>query len=304
MKGILNVNKPQEHTSHDCVAIIRRLTGMKRVGHTGTLDPMATGVLPVCLGNATRIMEYLDLDEKEYRCTMKLGLTTDTLDVWGRTLDERETDGITDAMIGDALNSFLGDIEQIPPMYSAVRVAGRRLYEYARAGEEVSAKARKVHISEIKLLDIRDGQAEFTVKCSKGTYIRSICADAGEKLGCGAAMSALERTASGIFRIEDAVGLQELKEMAPEEIAGLLKDTDYPLTHFGKIALDSRQAADIINGRLVAVDAGQITADTSWDARYRVYWREQFIGIADMTAESCLKADKIFNTEIFNTEIG
>ena len=164
--GILNINKPQGMTSHDVVYRVRRALGIKRVGHTGTLDPMCTGVLPICIGTATRVTEYLDLDFKTYRCSMILGKITDTQDIWGELLEERPLDGITEEDVRNAFSSFSGVIMQKPPMYSAVRVNGRRLYEYARAGEEVKVKERKIYINslEIEKIDLAEKTGGFNVE--------------------------------------------------------------------------------------------------------------------------------------------
>ena len=245
--GILILNKTQDWTSHDCVAVCRRvlrLKGVKKIGHGGTLDPMACGVLPIYIGKATRLMEYTDLDDKTYRCTARLGLITDTLDIWGETLEERSTEGITEEAIREALGAFHGEIEQYPPMYSSVRVNGKRLYQYARDGETVEVKPRKVTIREfiIENIDMEKMEVSFEVTCSKGTYIRTICSDLGEALGCGAAMSALTRVASGIFRIEDGVDPEALKTMEEDEIEKFIIDTDKPLVHFGKVEMSEDRA--------------------------------------------------------------
>ena len=216
--GILNIYKPAGMTSHDVVAVIRRKLGIKRVGHTGTLDPMATGVLPICAGQAARITEYLDLDYKTYRCSMILGKMTDTQDIWGQVIEERPADGIGEEDVLRAFEPFRGVIDQKPPMYSAVRVNGRRLYEYAREGKEVQVKTRKVHIADLTVekIDLPNSRVDFSVCCSKGTYIRSLCADIGEALGCGACMSALRRTYSGDFRVEDTLTLEEIERRGAE----------------------------------------------------------------------------------------
>lgn len=248
--GILNINKPQGMTSHDVVSRVRRAVGVKRVGHTGTLDPMATGVLPVCIGSAARITEYLDMDFKTYRCTMLLGKITDTQDIWGDVLEERGTDGVDAAAIKDAFRGFCGLIEQKPPMYSAVRVNGRRLYEYARAGEEIEVKSRRVYIKKLEIedIDLEANTVRFCVQCSKGTYIRTICQDVGQKLGCGAVMTALERTASGRFDLETAVELEKLQQMSEEEIRSLILPADFPLIHFGQVLVDAHTAKNFIDG--------------------------------------------------------
>lgn len=248
--GILNINKPADWTSHDAVKLLRRVTGQKRIGHTGTLDPMATGVLPICFGPATRIMEYLDLDFKKYRCSLRLGIETDTLDIWGEVLKESSFDQVTEHDIHKAVEEFKGNISQIPPKYSAIKVAGRKLYDYARSGEDVEIKPREVYIDalEIEKTDLEAGEITFTVVCSKGTYIRSICRDIGLNLGCGAAMCALERLASGVFSVEDAIDLESLRTASVEDIEKLLYPADYPLVHFGQGMVDRHGAKWFVNG--------------------------------------------------------
>ncbi len=280
--GILNINKPCGMTSHDVVRDLRRLLGIKKIGHTGTLDPMASGVLPVCIGNATRVMEYTELDFKKYRASMRLGITTDTQDIWGETLDERPTDGITEDDVRRVLSGMTGIITQTPPMYSAVKVNGKKLYEYARAGEQVEVKSRTIFIRSIDIENIDLAGDEktviFSVECSKGTYIRTICEEAGKALGCGAAMSSLERTASGAFRIEDALDLDYLidtfgsrridgekyfvQPAASEGLAEIEKLTlpmDYPLTHFGQAIMDEETARRFINGWHISMRECEIT---------------------------------------------
>ena len=180
MHGIINIDKPQNMTSHDVVAKLRRILGMKRIGHTGTLDPMATGVLPVCLGSATRITEYLDLDFKTYRCTMGLGMITDTQDIWGNVLETFSTEGVTEERIRAAFEPFHGSIDQKPPMYSAVRVEGRRLYEYAREGKSVDVKSRKIYIKDlvIESIDLAAMEIVFSVTCQRLFYFGK-CMDFG-----------------------------------------------------------------------------------------------------------------------------
>lgn len=248
--GIINIYKPQDWTSHDVVGLLRRVTGQRRTGHTGTLDPMATGVLPVCFGPVTRIMDYLDLDYKTYECSFKLGITTDTLDIWGEVTEEKAAYNIRYEDIEKAVLSFRGHIEQIPPKYSAIKVAGRKLYDYARAGEEVKIKPRKVYIKDIEMTgyDETEKIVSFRCVCSKGTYIRSICRDIGDILGCGAAMCALERTASGMFDIKDAVNIEDLRNATPEEVEKLLYPADYPLIHFGEGTVNAAGAKWFVNG--------------------------------------------------------
>ena len=210
MFGFINVDKPKGMTSHDVVAILRRITKIKQIGHTGTLDPFATGVLPICIGKATRLIEYLD-DDKAYLATIQFGMNTDTYDVDGSVV-ERFDKKITNSELEEVLGQFRGDIEQYPPIYSAIKVNGKKLYEYARKGEEVEIKPRKVCVSELTLkeFDFETQIAKVYVKCSAGTYIRSIAFDIGKLLGCGAHLIGLVRTQAGRFVIENAVMLEGL----------------------------------------------------------------------------------------------
>lgn len=212
MNGIIVVNKEPGFTSMDCCAIIRRISGERRVGHTGTLDPNASGVLPVCIGKATRIIEYMDLGSKSYTAGFRLGYISDTEDIWG---DVRASEGaakVTEQELRAALASFSGAIEQMPPMYSAKKINGQRLYELARQGKEVERKTNKIFIYSIELKSFDGTDGVFDIKCSRGTYVRSICSELGKKLGCGAVMSSLVRKECCGFRIEDAHTLSELKE--------------------------------------------------------------------------------------------
>lgn len=253
--GIINVNKPQEWTSHDCVAIMRRVLGLKRVGHTGTLDPMATGVLPICAGPAARVMEYLDLDFKTYECEMQLGLTSDTLDIWGDVTESGDFSGITEEQIRKAFEPYKGTVSQIPPKYSAIKIDGRKLYQYARSGEDVEIPTRQVYIkkAEVTSIDLNTGKIAWKVECSKGTYIRSICRDVGDDLGCGAVMTALKRTASGAFSIENAVDIRQLRDMDPDDVKKLVLDPDFPLKHFGRVILSPEQSVDFCNGHHISM---------------------------------------------------
>lgn len=211
INGVINIYKVKGFTSHDVVAKLRGMLKQKKIGHTGTLDPEATGVLPVCLGNATKLCDMLTEKEKEYVAKVQLGVTTDTQDMTGTVLSQKEV-CLTKEEIIEAIHSFVGDYEQIPPMYSAIKVNGKRLYELAREGREVERKARHVKIHYIEILDMEPTQITIRVGCSKGTYIRTLCHDLGQKLGCGAAMAALERTRSGQFSLDTALTLAELEE--------------------------------------------------------------------------------------------
>ena len=212
INGIIIVNKETGFTSHDVVAKLRGICGQKKIGHTGTLDPAATGVLPVCLGSGTKLCDMLTDRDKEYVAELLLGVETDTQDTTGSVLRESPVT-VTEEEVSRACLSFLGDYDQIPPMYSALKVDGKKLYELARAGKEVERKARRVRILELEILEMRLPVVKLRVVCSKGTYIRTLCSDIGQKLGCGGAMQSLQRTKVGRFRLEDALTLGELQQL-------------------------------------------------------------------------------------------
>lgn len=215
INGILNVYKEAGYTSHDVVAKLRGICRQKKIGHTGTLDPDAVGVLPVCLGNATRLCDMLTDKSKEYEAVLLLGKVTDTQDISGKVLEEHPV-LMEEEQAVEAVLSFLGSYEQIPPMYSALKVNGKKLYELARAGKEVERAGRPVEIHRIDILSVALPEITFRVACSKGTYIRTLCHDIGRKLGCGGTMKSLKRTRGGTFAIDDALPLGELEKLAAE----------------------------------------------------------------------------------------
>lgn len=322
--GIINIYKPAGMTSHDVIYKLRKILGIKKLGHTGTLDPLATGVLPVCIGKATRVCEYLDDDFKKYRCTMVLGIETDTQDVTGEIIRRADVSGIRPEDVYKAFEDFSGWIDQKPPMYSAVRVKGRRLYEYARAGEEVEVKTRKVFISSLDVEvmdfshDVGSKKVTFTVECSKGTYIRTICQDVGKELGCGACMESLERLASGRFTVEDAVTLDELRRAAeaadlspdrkfgeeiPEIFEKYVKDIDYPLVRFGEAVMAPETGRRFIDGWHVAYGECLSVVQPGGEGRmYKMYAQAPyapegkiFLGVAHHSDKyKKLVADKVF----------
>ncbi len=231
VNGILNVNKPAGPTSFSIVALVRRLTGEKRVGHAGTLDPAACGVLPICLGQATRISEYLHAFNKEYQAVIELGTTTDTYDGEGRVTGRGDTVGITLPLVQKTLQSFEGFIDQVPPAFSAIKVKGRQSYDLARAGIEIAHQPRRVYIDRIEVLEFEPPCINLVIVCSKGTYIRSLASDLGEKLGCGAFLKNLVRSAYGPFKIGGAVSPESLQDtVTANQLASLLYPVDYPLT--------------------------------------------------------------------------
>lgn len=213
--GLINVYKEPGFTSMDAVAVLRGILKQKKIGHTGTLDPAAEGVLMVCLGNATKLCTFLEDKDKEYECRMLLGSETDTEDTTGTVLRKTDVE-CSEEEIADAINSFIGDIKQIPPMYSALKKDGKKLYELAREGKVIEREARDIKIYDIDIKEIKIPYVTFTVHCSKGTYIRSLCRDIGEKLGCGGCMEHLKRTAVSFFEEKDSLKLSEIEALAKE----------------------------------------------------------------------------------------
>ena len=303
--GILNINKPEGWTSQDVVAKLRGRLHIRRVGHTGTLDPMATGVLPVCFGKATRIIEYYDDDFKTYEAEMKLGMVTDTLDITGTVLETKPVD-VSEEDVIQTIDSFRGWITQIPPKYSALKVNGKPLYKYAREGVEVEIKSRKIYVEDIQPVEVNLGENRilFRVTCSKGTYIRTICDDIGKKLGCGGTMTALQRTQSGCFRVEDARTLPEILEMTDEELERCVIPMDETLVHLGRIELKSMESVPFYyNGR--EIDTGYVNVlaspavpeamqkESRLGDKYRVYDPEgKFLGISSLR-ENTLFPEKV-----------
>ena len=218
MDGIININKPKGLTSQQVVTRVKRILGVKKAGHTGTLDPNATGVLPICLGKATRLASIITGGEKAYKAQLILGKTTDTQDITGTVLEEKEVNA-TEEQISDAIFSFKGEIEQVPPMYSAIKVNGVRLHQLARQNIEVERKARKVHIYNIDVHgELTKKGATIEVRCSAGTYIRTLCSDIGDKLDCGATMGELQRTYAAGFFIHDALTLEDLENFCQTKL--------------------------------------------------------------------------------------
>lgn len=245
--GIINVLKPPGMTSHDVVSFIRRLYGIKRVGHAGTLDPAAAGVLPVFIGNATRLVEYLADADKSYRAELTFGFETDTGDDTGKVINSCPYSRLDSKQIKEALASFIGTNEQIPPMHSAIKIGGKKLYELARQGQVVERKPRKIVIDSISLITESETRIVFDVTCSKGTYIRTLCSDIGRRLECLAVMSFLVRTRVGSFHLEQALTLEEITENKEQAI----QNADSVIAHFPSIKLSGQEAQAIRNGRSI-----------------------------------------------------
>lgn len=260
MTGIIVIDKPAGWSSHDVAAKMRGVLKEKRIGHGGTLDPMATGVLPLFVGRATRAVEFMDGADKEYIAGMRLGITTDTQDITGNIIGQRDADVSPDAVAAE-LRALTGERDQLPPMYSAIKVNGKKLYEYARRGREVERSPRRICIYEIEPLGFSGGEYRFRVVCSKGTYVRTLCHDVGEKLGCGAAMSSLKRTRAGCFGIEEAISIESAQSLG----AAALRPTD---VMFGQLPALTADGADERRIR-----CGNPPLAGAEDGRYRIYSR-------------------------------
>ena len=274
MNGVVNIYKPAGITSFGVVKKVRYITGEKKVGHTGTLDPMAEGVLPVCIGKCTKIADKITNENKSYRAKIKLGITTDTQDAQGQILSQTKVN-VSENEFCSAVLSFVGKISQVPPMYSALKVGGKKLCDLARAGVEIERKAREITVFDIKISGFNGDSAMLDVFCSKGTYIRTLCADIGEKLGCGAIMETLVRTKTGRFELKDAVTIEEFEKNPEKYIVPAEEFFDYP-----KFYADKAQTAKIKNGIAIVAD---VTPGTI----YRVYSdKKEFICLSEGITEN------------------
>ena len=284
MNGILIMDKPQGFTSHDVVAKLRGIYQTRRIGHTGTLDPMATGVLPIFIGRATRACEFAAGDDKTYLATIRLGIETDTQDTTGNILKTAPVT-CTEADVRAVCNRFVGEISQIPPMYSAIKVDGKRLYQLAREGIEVERKPRNITIFSIDVEKLSDSEYSLCVHCSKGTYIRTLCADIGAALGCGAAMSALRRTQAGSFQLSDAHTFDSLS-VNPE--AALLP-VDSLFRQYASVTVDTNGEKKCRNGAPIPYSSG-----TSGET-YRVYAKSgEFLMLAVCKNKQLLTVKSFF----------
>lgn len=247
--GIINVYKEKGYTSHDVVAKLRGIAGQKKIGHTGTLDPDAEGVLPVCLGKATKVCELLTDKDKTYRAVLFLGQTTDTQDASGTVLETSDISNLNESQVTEAVQSFVGEYAQIPPMYSALKVGGKKLYELAREGKTVERKARNVKIHSIKILCVDLPRVEMEVSCSKGTYIRTLCHDIGEKLGVGGCMESLLRVRVGRFVLADSLRLSEIQKAKEDgNLEKILQPIDSVFEQYRAVRIRSDQEKRLQNG--------------------------------------------------------
>lgn len=297
MTGIIILDKPKGITSFGAVARVRRICGEKKCGHTGTLDPMATGVMTVMLGNTTRFIELLPSHDKAYIASFRLGTVTDTLDITGTVLETREVKS-SSAQVKEALKSFVGEISQLPPMYSAVSVNGQRLYDLARKGIEVERKPRQITVYSIEMLSENeaDGEYSVSVECSSGTYIRTLIADLGEMLGCGAVLTDLRRTKANGFSIEKAVTLEQLEAaMNDGTIESVLMPVDRAMEEYPVITVSAAQAKRFSNG-------GELDLQRLKYPRmiglFRIYDPEnRFIGLGEIGSGDSLTVKRVYKGE-------
>lgn len=297
INGILNIYKEKGYTSHDVVARLRGIVGQRKIGHTGTLDPDAEGVLPVCLGRATKVCDLLTDKDKTYEAVMLLGRVTDTQDVSGETLEEKDPSAVSEEAVRDCIQEYIGEYDQIPPMYSAIKINGKKLYELAREGKTVERKARKVNILDIRILEVNLPRVRMEVSCSKGTYIRTLCHDIGQTLGCGACMETLLRTKVGRFTLNESVKLDAVQECVK---AGCLEEHLIPLDAVfadrRAVVVKEEQKMLAYNGNALSGKGVEPKLDFEDREQIRVYDNEQhFIGIFCYDRQKKrLKVEKMF----------
>ena len=294
MTGIILIDKPKDITSFGAVARVRRICGEKKCGHTGTLDPMATGLLTVMLGGATRFSELLPSHDKAYRAEFRLGTVTDTLDITGKVLETRPVSANA-AQVAAALAEFVGEIEQLPPMYSAVSVNGKRLYDLARQGVEVEREPRRVTVYSAEILEANESAGEYavSVECSSGTYIRTLISDLGEKLGCGAVLTELRRTAANGFKIDSAVTLEALSQAAESgELDRLIIPVDRALEEYPIITVSAAQARRFGNGGELSLERLKYPRTLGL---FRIYDPAgAFMGLGEIGDGDSLKVKRVF----------
>lgn len=286
MNGIILIDKPQDWTSHDVVAKLRGILHERRIGHSGTLDPLATGLLVVFVGRATRAVEFAEADSKEYIAGLRLGLSTDTQDISGNVIAEC-SDLPDEGAVRRAVNSFIGDIEQIPPMYSAIKIGGKKLYELARKGQSVERAPRKITVSSIEIIGREGGDYLLKIACSKGTYIRTLCNDIGASLGCGACMSSLRRVRAGAFSIEDAHSIDEVENAANDgRVVDIMLPVDTLFSALPELKVSESAAKRLKTGNIIKISAH--------DCDYRVYSESGEFLLAGKAENGKLKTIKSF----------
>ncbi|HBG2614574.1 TPA: tRNA pseudouridine(55) synthase TruB [Clostridioides difficile] len=300
MNKIISILKPTGMTSHDVVSRVRKILNIKKVGHTGTLDPDASGVLPICIGKATKVCEVILNKDKSYICELTLGISTDTYDASGEILKKVDDFKFSNKDIERAFDTQRGEINQLPPIYSALKVNGKRMCDLVRSGRqsEITLKTRRVNIKDIKILSIKGNKVMFYVECSKGTYVRSICHDIGEYLGCGAHMSFLNRTSSGKFDLDNSITLEELELFYENKtLDKYLYDIDYVLDSFNYVVLNPNAIKYYSNGGSID-DKRFLKNNFDKDDEFvRVYSTDNFLGLGKLSKHNntiSVKSDKMF----------
>lgn len=281
INGILNIYKEKGYTSHDVVARLRGIVKQKKIGHTGTLDPDAEGVLPVCLGRATKVCDLLTDKDKVYETVLLLGIATDTQDISGTVQKEKATDGLTEEQVLDCIQTYVGEYEQLPPMYSALKVNGKKLYELARAGIEVERKRRKVTVYDIQITEMKLPRVRMRVHCSKGTYIRTLCHDIGADLGVGGCMESLLRTQVGRFVLEDSLTLKQVEAYVKKDaLADILMSVDGLFEEAKAVSVKKKYEALVLNGNPFGKKALEVPDIFADGENVRVYdTKGRFVGL-------------------------
>ena len=290
--GLINIYKEKGYTSHDVVAILRGVLKQKKIGHTGTLDPQAEGVLPVCLGKGTKLCDMLTEKDKVYQVVLRLGIETDTEDMTGTVLKESDTSGLEESKVREVIHGFIGKQLQIPPMYSAIKVNGKKLYQLAREGIVIERQGREIEVYRIEIIGMELPYVTMEIECSKGTYIRSICRDIGKKLSVGGAMQELVRTRVSSFYIKDSLKIEQVKELLEKGTLGTyISPVDTPFLGFPQVVIDEKYDKWLLNGNKL---------NSNWfslqptDSLVRVYdARNEFIGLYEWEKEN-LKPYKLF----------
>lgn len=290
--GILLLDKRLGVSSNRALQEVRRLFNANKAGHTGSLDPLASGVLPLCFGEATKVSAMMLDDDKRYQVVVKLGVMTDTGDSEGKVISEKPVPDLSSEEIEVCLQSFTGEIEQVPPMYSALKHNGRKLYELAREGKTVERKARRITIYELNLLNASAKSLTLDVLCSKGTYIRSLAEDIGHVFGCGGTVIQLRRVQAGKFKIENSLTIDELQKMDKDQLMGHLINVDEPLNEIPEVYLSDSQAVLIKHGQQLKMDIGEPTL-----GMVRMYSNQVFLGLGEILLDGKLIPKKIFNLQ-------
>lgn len=290
--GILSINKAKDMTSHDVVSILRKKLNMKKIGHTGTLDPMATGVLPICIGNATRVAEYIVEQGKSYKAEFKFGIRTTTYDITGDIIERSDNVNFSQEEIENVLRNFRGEISQKPPIYSAIKVDGKKLYEYARENKEVDVKSRNVNIYELDLIEISGDICKIHVKCSKGTYIRSLINDIGESLGSYATMTSLVRTSVGRFTIDKSIDISNIDNISKDDLLAKLISIDDAVYNLNSINLSEEFKFRLINGQRINIKDLPKNIKLYFDEDIKLSVDGEFLGIARIK-DRLLKMEKL-----------